>query len=115
MLLIGLLGIGVGGFALLNPPVSMMAFVLLVAVQALFLGGFLLLLGWRIRATSEREWILYVSGALSLLAGALIVANPAAGGLSVIWVVATWAIVIGILRIVFAFKVRNLPERLTAR
>jgi uncharacterized membrane protein HdeD (DUF308 family) len=43
------------------------------------------------------------------------VANPAAGGLSVIWVVATWAIVIGILRIVFAFKVRNLPERLTAR
>jgi uncharacterized membrane protein HdeD (DUF308 family) len=93
----------------------MMAFVLLVAAQALFLGGFLLLLGWRIRATSEREWILYVSGALSLLAGVLIVANPAAGGLSVIWVVATWAIVIGILRIAFAFKVRNLPERLTAR
>jgi uncharacterized membrane protein HdeD (DUF308 family) len=115
MLLIGALGIAVGGYALLNPPVSMVAFVLLVAVQAIVLGVFLLLLGWRIRAASEREWILYTTGVLSVLAGILIIANPAAGGLSVIWVIAAWAIATGILRIVFAFRVRNLPERLAAR
>ena len=45
MLLIGLLGLGVGAVALLNPPVSMLAFVLLVAIEAIALGVFLLMLG----------------------------------------------------------------------
>ncbi len=45
MLLMGLLEIGVGGYALLNPPVSMLAFVFLVALEAIVLGVFLLALG----------------------------------------------------------------------
>lgn len=39
MLLIGLLGLAVGGWALMNPPVSMIALVYLVAIQAVVLGG----------------------------------------------------------------------------
>jgi len=111
MLLIGILGLVVGGYALLNPPVSMMAFIYLVAFQAILLGVFLVMLGYKVRKATSREWILYVTGALSVLFGFVVVLNPAAGGLSIVYLIASWAIVIGALKIFFAFKVKNLPER----
>jgi uncharacterized membrane protein HdeD (DUF308 family) len=115
MLLIGVLGVLVGGFALLNPLVSMTAFVYLVAFQAILLGVFLGLLGYKVRAATEREWILYLTGALSVLFGVLVIVNPAAGGLSVIWLIASWALVTGLLKILFAFRIRNLPDRISHR
>jgi len=115
MLLIGVLGVVVGGYALLNPPVSMMAFIFLVALEAIVLGVFLVMLGYKVRAATEREWLLYLMGGLSILFGGLVIANPKVGGLSVIWMIASWAIITGVLKIIFAFKVRNLPERIANR
>ena len=111
MLLIGILGVVAGGYALLNPPLSMMAFILLVAFEAILLGVFLLMLGYKVRKATTREWILYLTGALSLLFGILVIMNPAAGGLSVVYLIAGWALVIGALKMLFAFRVKNLPER----
>ena len=45
LLLMGLLGAAVGGYALFNPPLSIMAFILLVAFEAMALGVFLVMLG----------------------------------------------------------------------
>jgi uncharacterized membrane protein HdeD (DUF308 family) len=112
MLLIGILGLAAGGFALLNPPVSMMAFIYLVAFEAILLGVFLLMLGYKVRQATTREWMLYVTGALSIVFGVLVVANPVRGGLSIVLVIAAWAIVIGAFKIVFGFRVKNLPDRI---
>jgi uncharacterized membrane protein HdeD (DUF308 family) len=111
MLLIGLLGVVAGGYALLNPPVSMMAFIFLVAFEAILLGVFLLMLGYKVRKATSREWILYATGVLSILFGILVIMNPAAGSRSVVYLIAGWALVIGALKVLFAFKVKNLPER----
>jgi len=43
------------------------------------------------------------------------VLNPGAGGLSVVYLIAAWAIVIGALKIAFGFRVKNLPERMSGR
>jgi len=110
MLLLGILGLLVGGFALLNPPVSMMAFIYLVAFQAIMLGVFVIMLGYKVRQVTTREWILYATGALSVLFGFLVVLNPGAGGLSIVYLIASWAIVIGAFKVFFGFKVKNLPE-----
>jgi uncharacterized membrane protein HdeD (DUF308 family) len=115
MLLMGVLGVLVGGYALLNPLVSMVAFVYLVALQALLLGVFLVMLGYKVRAATQREWILYLTGALSIAFGVVVFLNPAAGGISVIWMIAAWALVIGTLKIIFAFKVKSLPDRIGER
>lgn len=110
MLLMGLLGVAVGAYGLLNPAVSMAAFVFLVAFEAGLLGIFLLMLGYKVRAVTQREWMLYVAGALSVLFGMLLVINPAAGGVSVMWMIAGWAVVTGALKIVFAFRIRALSD-----
>jgi uncharacterized membrane protein HdeD (DUF308 family) len=115
MLLIGILGLVVGAYALLNPPVSMMAFIYLVAFQAILLGVFLAMLGYKVRAATSREWILYLTGALSILFGILVVINPLAGSLSIVYLIACWALVIGVLKVFFAFKVKNLPEQIGNR
>jgi uncharacterized membrane protein HdeD (DUF308 family) len=115
MLLIGILGVGVGAYALMNPPVSMLAFVYIVALQAIVLGVFLLMLGYRVRKATSREWILYVTGAFSVLFGILVVARPAAGGVTIVYLIASWAIVIGALKLAFAFRIRNLPGELESR
>ena len=115
MLLIGVLGVVGGGYALLNPLVSMKAFILLVAFEAIMAGVFLVMLGYKVRAATGREWILYVAGGLSILFGILVVMNPKVGGLSVIWMIASWAIITGVLKIMFAFKVKSLPERMENR
>jgi uncharacterized membrane protein HdeD (DUF308 family) len=115
ILLIGLAGILVGGYALFNPPVSMMALIFLVAVMAVVIGIGLLALGYKIRAETEREWMLYLAGGLSLLLGILMFLKPGLGGVSLVYTIAFWAIVIGALRIVIALKVKNLPEKVGER
>ena len=112
LLLIGILGTLVGGYALLNPPVSMLAFVYLVAFEALLLGAFLLMLGYKVRKATTREWILYLTGALSLVFGVLVLVNPAAGSVKIVYLIASWAIVVGMFKIAFAFMARNLREQL---
>jgi uncharacterized membrane protein HdeD (DUF308 family) len=115
MLLIGILGIAAGGYALLNPPISMMAFVFLVAFEAIMLGVFLVMLGYKVRKATTREWILYLTGGLSILFGILVVVNPGAGGLSIVYLIASWALVVGVLKVIFGFRVKNLPEQLADR
>ena len=115
MLLIGIAGVLVGGYALLNPPVSIGAFVFLVAFMAIWLGAMLISLGYKVRKATEKEWLLYLGGALSVLFGVTIILQPVAGSLSVVWLIATWAVIVGALRIGFAFRVKNLPERIGDR
>jgi uncharacterized membrane protein HdeD (DUF308 family) len=115
MLLIGILGLLVGAFALLSPPAAMMAFLYLVAFQVIMLGVFTIMLGYRVRATTDREWILYLMGALSVLFGIMIIAKPALGGASVIAMIASWALIVGALKIIFAFRIKSLPDRVAGQ
>ena len=110
MLLMGILGVLVGAYALFNPPVSMMAFLYVVSFMAIIFGVLLITMGRRVREKIEREWILYVTGVVSIVFGVLIIFQPESGALSVVWLIASWAIITGLLRILFAFFVRNMAE-----
>jgi len=47
-------------------------------------------------------------GAVSILFGAFVAMNPAVGSVTIIYAIATWAVIIGVLKVIFAFKVKNL-------
>ncbi len=106
--ILGALGILIGGYLLLVPPVSMVAFIYTVAFFAMLLGISMISLGWKIRRETTREWVLYLNGALSVGFALLLFFRVAIGGLTLVYLVAFWAIVIGALRIVFALKARSL-------
>jgi len=112
--LLGVLGIVVGGYLLLAPPVSMLAFLYTVGFFALLTGLTLISLGWKIRKESEREWVLYLNGALSIVFALMLFFKIGLGGLTLVYLVAFWAIVFGALRIAFALKARQLVKDLPA-
>jgi uncharacterized membrane protein HdeD (DUF308 family) len=49
-----------------------------------------------------------LSGILSVVFGVLLIFNPILGGLTLLWLVASYAIVFGIFMIIFAFRVRGM-------
>jgi uncharacterized membrane protein HdeD (DUF308 family) len=108
LLLMGLLGAAVGGYALFNPPLSIMVFILIVAFEAIVLGVFLIMLGFKVRKATSREWVLYLTGALSILFGLLVFANPVTGSRTIVYMIASWSLMIGILKVGFGLKVRKL-------
>jgi uncharacterized membrane protein HdeD (DUF308 family) len=108
LLLMGLLGAAVGGYALFNPPLSIMAFILIVAFEAVVLGVFLIMLGFKVRKATSREWVLYLTGALSILFGFVVIANPVTGSRTIVYMIASWSLVVGVLKVAFGFKVRKL-------
>lgn len=108
LLLMGLLGTAVGGYALFNPPLSIAVFILLVAFEAIVLGVFLVMLGYKVRKATSREWALYLMGVLSILFGFVVIANPATGSRTIVYMIASWSLAIGILKVVFGLKVRKL-------
>ena len=108
LLLMGLLGTAVGGYALFNPPLSVAVFILLVAFEAVALGVFLVMLGYKVRKATHREWMLYLAGALSILFGFVVIANPVTGSRTIVYMIASWSLAIGILKVIFGLKVRKL-------
>jgi uncharacterized membrane protein HdeD (DUF308 family) len=115
LLAIGALGVVVGGYLLVHPALTMTVFVFTVAFTAILLGILCVSLGFKIRQETEREWILYLTGGLSILFGLLILFQPLSGAVSVVYVIAFWAILTGALRIAFAFKVKSLRDDLGER
>jgi len=87
-----------------------MAFILIVAFEAMLLGAFLIMLGYKVRKTTSREWLLYLTGGLSILFGILVIANPIAGSRTIVYMIASWSLMIGILKVAFGLKVRKLPD-----
>jgi uncharacterized membrane protein HdeD (DUF308 family) len=115
ILLLGLLSVAIGIYALFVPAASMLAIVYMVAFVAMLIGVSSLMLGWKIRQEVSSEWILYVTGILSVLFSLLILFRPGVGGTTVVYLIATWAVLIGALRIFFAFHVRKLGGNIESR
>ena len=110
LLIFGALGVLFGAYALAVPPLSMVALIYVIAFFALANGLTTIYLGWKVRKEISTEWVLYASGALSVLFAVLILTNPGTGGIAIAYIIGAWAVLVGLLRIYFAFFVRNLQR-----
>ncbi len=114
LLLEGLVGIGVGGLTLFAPGVTTIALLFYIGVRAIATGIVQIVTALRIRKEIEGEWLLVAAGLLSVLFGVAFLARPAAGAVAVVWLIATFAIIFGIVLILVAFKARGFSKRLKA-
>jgi uncharacterized membrane protein HdeD (DUF308 family) len=103
----GLLGIGVGVLTFLAPGLTALALLFYIAIWAIATGVLEIVAAIRLRKEIENEWMLIVAGLASVVFGALLMAQPAAGALALLWLIASYAIFFGVLLVVLAFKVRG--------
>lgn len=108
MLLIeGLIGVAIGVLTFFWPAITALALLWLIALWAVLTGIFEIGTAIQLRKLVEGEWLLILSGALSVLFGLLLVALPSAGVLAVIWIIGAYAVIFGILLVTLAFRMRN--------
>jgi len=106
-ILIGLLGVAAGGFTFLSPGITAITLLTLIAVWAIVCGVLEIAAAIRLRKEIHNEWMLILSGVLAVAFGALMILSPGAGALAVLWVIATFAIVYGVLLIGLAFRLKK--------
>jgi uncharacterized membrane protein HdeD (DUF308 family) len=104
---IGILGILAGVVTFLWPGITALALLALIAAWALFMGVFQIIAAIRLRKEMEHEWLLALSGVLSVIFGVFMLARPEAGALAVVWLIAAYSIAFGILLIVLGFRLKN--------
>lgn len=92
----GLASVAAGVIALAYPAATLLVIVLLVALRAIVLGLVEIIGAFSFKGFESR-WLLGFTGVVSVLFGILLLANPLAGGLALIWVVGVYAIVFGAL------------------
>ncbi len=112
LLLFGLLAIAAGLIALFQPGLTALALLFVIAAWALVRGVLEIVAAVRLRRELNNEWLLVASGLLSVLLGVLLVMFPAAGVLSLVWLIGAYAIVVGILMLALAFRLRGVQRRL---
>ena len=111
LILEGLVGIVVGLIAFIWTDVATLSLLLLIGAWAVITGIFEIIAAIRLREEIEGEWLLLLSGVLSVLFGIALFIWPAAGALAITWIIATYAILFGILMIVLGFRLRGRNEQ----
>jgi uncharacterized membrane protein HdeD (DUF308 family) len=106
-LLYGVLSIGIGVITWVNPGVTALVLVLYIAAWALVSGVFQIAAAIRLRKEIEGEWLMILAGIASVAFGGLLFWAPGAGALALLWWIAVWAIVVGVLLVMLAFKLRR--------
>lgn len=110
MLLGGLVGIGVGVLTLVNPAITGLALLFYIAAWSIATGVLQILTAIRLRKEIEGEWALILSGIASVVFGGLLLAWPASGVLAVVLIIGAYAIVFGVLMLVFGWRLRGLGQ-----
>jgi uncharacterized membrane protein HdeD (DUF308 family) len=110
--LLGVLGVIVGIVTFISPAITAIALLYLIAAWAILRGIFEMIAAIQLRKEIRNEWMLILGGILSILLGVVLIVNPVAGALAMIWVIGAYALVFGVMMIVLAFRLRGLPERL---
>jgi uncharacterized membrane protein HdeD (DUF308 family) len=85
VLLAGLAGVAIGIVTFMSPALTALALLYLIAAWAIIRGVFEIIAAVQLRKEIENEWLLGLSGGLSVVLGILLMAAPGAGALAVLW------------------------------
>jgi uncharacterized membrane protein HdeD (DUF308 family) len=107
LILGGLLGILAGLLAFVMPGITALGLLILIAAWAIATGVMDLVAAVRLRKVINNEWLLILAGIASVVFGVLLLLQPAAGALVLIWWIGAWALVLGFLLMILAFRMRN--------
>jgi uncharacterized membrane protein HdeD (DUF308 family) len=106
----GILGIGLGVLTFARPAAMGEALVYVVGFWAIVTGLLEIVAAIRLRDLISGEWLMGLSGALSILFGVLVIAQPTSGALALVYLFGIYAILAGISQIGLGFRLHSLNE-----
>ena len=104
----GVVSLIAGGIALFWPGPTILALVLIIAVWSIVLGVTEIVEAFTARRHGSSSWVwLLLGGIVAILFGIVLIASPTAGALTLLWVIGAFALVLGVVHIVWAFRLRR--------
>jgi len=113
LVLTGILDIGAGLIALLWPGITALVLIMFIGAWAVVRGIFEIAAAIQLRKEIEGEWLLITLGVLSVIFGIAVLAYPGAGAVGLVWAIASYAIVIGIIMVAFSLRLRSHHSRMS--
>jgi uncharacterized membrane protein HdeD (DUF308 family) len=110
LLLRGLAGVAFGVLSFLAPGISLAALVLCFGAYAFVDGTFAIVMALRKTERGGRWWAFLLQGIVGIAAGVGTLFLPIVTALALVYLVATWAILTGVLEIVTAVRLRKVIE-----
>jgi uncharacterized membrane protein HdeD (DUF308 family) len=115
LMLEGVVGLAVCGIVLvysnigsmLAPRVEAIMLIYYIAGWAILTGILKTITAFRLRQEIEGEWVLSLSGVVSILTGAALIPQAGSGALAVAWWIGVFAILLGVLLIFGGLKFRG--------
>jgi len=104
--LVGAVGICIGLYLMSNPSVAIGTFLGIVGLLLLLRGIFDLFLSAYMMKSTEGRLLWAVSGFVGILASLIIWRYPVATGVAFIWVLGLYALIAGVLSLVYAYRAR---------
>ncbi len=112
LLVEGLAGIVAGILTFVWPGITAIVLLFLIGAWAIVTGVMEVIAAVRLRDEIQGEWLLGLGGILSVLFGVVVLVHPGAGAVALVWLIAWYAIIFGIVLIALAFRVRGWQQRL---
>jgi len=113
-LLEGIAGLVAGFLAIVWPTITALVLVLFVGIWAIMTGLFEVWAAIRLREQIKGEFWLGLAGVISILFGIYVIIFPGSGILSVLWLIAVFAIAFGVSLIGLGWRLRGINERRAA-
>ena len=106
----GVAGVAAGVIALVLPAFAAEILILLIAAWAIVTGIFEIVLAYRLRKAIAGEVWMALAGVASILFGVVIFLFPAAGALSVVWLIGSFAIAFGVFLVMLGWRLRGVDQ-----
>lgn len=111
LLLWAFCSIAVGILTFMAPGVTEVVLLLYFAAWAIVTGVLEIISAIRLRKEIEGEWMFILAGLASVIFGVIMLAQPAAGALALLWMIGGYAVFFGCMLVMLAFKVRSLRDK----
>ena len=96
------------------PGITALALLIVIAVWAILTGVMEVIAAVELRHVIRNEWFLIFSGLLSVVFGILLLVQPAAGALALVWLIGLYAVIFGVGLLALAWRLRGLAEHMPA-
>jgi len=103
-------GIFIGILALFRPGITALSLVYLIGAWAIVTGIFKIAMAIRLRKTIQREWLLVLSGIVSIIFGGILAVSPLPGVMGLMWALGIFGLVFGTMQVVAAFRLRRVDD-----
>jgi uncharacterized membrane protein HdeD (DUF308 family) len=103
----GLVGIGAAIATVAWPNITALVLLVTIGVWAIMTGVAEIAAAIELRRVIRHEWLLGLSGLLSIAFGAFVLVSPSAGALAVLWMIGTYAVVFGVVLVALGFRLHR--------